>query len=101
MDKLIGKKLDGLYELHEQIGAGGMPPGISVTENRETVDHLTMRRGEMLILLSDGVDAAAALENSQQLLRESPGTLAARLLEQGGGDGMDDATAAVIRLDPA
>lgn len=24
MDKLIGKKLDGLYELHEQIGAGGM-----------------------------------------------------------------------------
>ena len=85
----------------EQIGAGGMPPGISVTENRETVDHLTMRRGEMLILLSDGVDAAAALENSQQLLRESPGTLAARLLEQGGGDGMDDATAAVIRLDPA
>jgi len=85
----------------EQIGVGGMPPGMSVTENRETVDHLTMRRGEMLILLSDGLDAAAALQNSAQLLQDAPGAVAARLLEQGRGDGMDDATAAVIRLDPA
>lgn len=85
----------------EQIGVGGMPPGMSVTENRETVDHLTMRRGEMLILLSDGLDAAAALQNSAQLLQDAPGAVAVRLLEQGRGDGMDDATAAVIRLDPA
>lgn len=84
----------------EKIGSGGMPPGVSVTENRETVDHLTMRHGEMLILLSDGVDTAAALKNAEDLLRESPGALAARLLERGRGDGMDDATAAVIRLDP-
>ena len=84
----------------EQIGSGSVPPGISVTDVRETVDHLTMRHGEMLILLSDGVDAAAALRNEADLMEEAPGALAARLLEQGRGDGMDDATAAVIRLDP-
>ena len=84
----------------EQIGAGGVPPGISVTDHRETVDHLTMRRGEMLILLSDGVDANAALRNGTDLLEEAPGTVAARLLERGRGGEMDDATAAVIRLDP-
>lgn len=85
----------------EKIGEGGMPPGISVMENRETVEHLTMRRGEMLVLLSDGVDAKAALRNAAELLDEAPGTVAARLLEKGRGADMDDATAAVIRLDQA
>ena len=84
----------------ERIGAGTMPPGISVTDARETVENLTMRHGEMLILLSDGVDAAAALKNAAELLSDAPGAVATRLLEQGRGDGMDDATAAVIRLDP-
>jgi hypothetical protein len=84
----------------EQIGAGSMPPGMSVTENRETVDNLTMRHGEILIILSDGVDATAALKNPEELLCDAPGALAAKLLEQGRGDGKDDATAAVIRLDP-
>ena len=84
----------------EQIGAGGIPPGMSVTDARETVDNLTMRHGEVLIMLSDGVDAAAALKNTGPYLQEPAGTLAARLLEQGRGDGMDDATVAVIRLDP-
>ena len=85
----------------ERIGLGSMPPGISVTDARETVESITMRHGEMLILLSDGVDAEAALRQAQELLSEPPGALAARLLERGRGDGMDDATAAVIRLDPA
>jgi stage II sporulation protein E len=83
----------------ERIGAGTMPPGLSVTDARATVENLTMRHGEMLILLSDGVDAATALRNTEELLSESPGALAARLLERGRGDGMDDATAAVIRLE--
>jgi stage II sporulation protein E len=84
----------------EQIGSGGTPPGLSVTENRETVDNLTMRHGEMLILLSDGIHAAQALQSAEALLHEAPGAVAARLLEQGGEAGMDDATAAVIRLTP-
>ena len=82
----------------EQIGIGGMPPGLSVNEARETVDSFTMRHGEMLVLLSDGVEAEAMLRYGKELLEESPGGAAARLLEW--GKGMDDATAAVIRLDP-
>ena len=84
----------------EQIGAGGMPPGLSVTEAKETVDSFTMRQGEMLVLISDGVDPGAVLRHGSQLLGESPGGAAARLLEWGRGDVLDDATAAVIRLDP-
>ena len=53
----------------EKIGTATPPPGIS-GEIRETVEKLSLRRGEALILLSDGVD------------------------------GEDDATAAVIRLRP-
>ena len=41
-----------------------------------------------------------ALKNVDMLLHEAPGAVAARLLEQGGEAGMDDATAAVIRLTP-
>ena len=45
-------------------------------------------------------DFTAALKNPEELLCDAPGALAAKLLEQGRGDGKDDATAAVIRLDP-
>ena len=83
----------------EKVGTGGMPPGMSVTDARETVENFTMRRGEVLVLFSDGVDPAAALQEPVQLWKESPGALAARLLERGRGSAMDDATAAVIRLD--
>ena len=82
----------------ERIGMGTMPPGSSVTDARETVDSFTMRHGEMLILMSDGVDAAAALKDPAELLNDPPGTLAARLLERGREAGVDDATAAVICL---
>ena len=84
----------------EQIGVDGMPPGISISEHRETVEHLTMRKGEMLVLLSDGVDARLALQDAQSLLEEAPGAVAAKILERGRNGHMDDATAAVIRLDP-
>ena len=41
----------------EKIGTATPPPGISVTESRETVEKLSLRRGgEALVLLSDGVD---------------------------------------------
>ena len=35
MDNLIGKKLDGLYEVKELIGSGGMANAVSYT-------HLTL-----------------------------------------------------------
>lgn len=84
----------------EQIGQPGPPPGISVSDARETVDRFTMRRGETLVLLSDGVDGQVIAQHGLRWSTDSPGAMAARILESGHGSGCDDATAAVIRLNP-
>ncbi len=84
----------------EKIGTATPPPGISVTGIRETVEKLSLRRGEVLILLSDGVDGEVALRQSDLTPDWPPGELAAKILESGRGKVEDDATAAVIRLRP-
>ena len=81
----------------EKIGTATPPPGLSVEDARETVVRLSLRRGEVLILLSDGVEAGDALSRMELTPDAPPGELAQRLLECGCRGG-DDATAAVIRL---
>ena len=83
----------------EKIGTATPPPGIS-GEIRETVEKLSLRRGEALILLSDGVDGEEVLRRSNLAPDAPPGELAAKILESGCGDGEDDASVAVIRLRP-
>ena len=85
----------------EKIGTATPPPGLSVTESRETVEKLSLRRGEALVLLSDGVDGEGISRRSDLTPDMPPGELAAKILEYGRGKQMDDATAAVIRLRPA
>ena len=85
----------------EKIGTATPPPGISVTESRETVEKLSLRRGEALVLLSDGVDGEGIPRRSDLTPDMPPGELAAKILEYGRGKQVDDATAAVIRLRPA
>ena len=65
------------------------------------VEKLSLRRGEVLILLSDGVDGEDALRQISLTPDAPPGELAAEILERGCGNAEDDATAAVIRLRPA
>ena len=84
----------------EKIGTATPPPGLSVTESRETVEKLSLRRGEALVLLSDGVDGEGISRRSDLTPDMPPGELAAKILEYGRGKQMDDATAAVIRLRP-
>ena len=84
----------------EKIGTAAAPPGLSVTGSRETVDKLSLRRGETLILLSDGVDGEAAMRRAWELTDDKPGEMASKVLQYGRGNGMDDATATVIRLTP-
>ena len=84
----------------EKIGTAAAPPGLSVTGVRETVDKLSLRRGETLILLSDGVDGEAAMRRAWDLTNQAPGEMASKVLQYGRGTGCDDATAAVIRLAP-
>ena len=82
----------------EKIGTAGPPPGLSVKDGREEVVRLSLRRGEVLILLSDGVEIEAALASLAEDADAAPGELAAQLLEAGRRDACDDATVAVIRL---
>ncbi len=85
----------------EKIGSAGAPPGLSALDSRESVDRVSLRRGEVLVMRSDGLAAEKAMEAIQGLPTESVGSLAGRILELGKGDGSDDATVAVIRLIPA
>ncbi len=84
----------------EKIGTAGPPPGLSITDSRETVERLSLRRGQTLLLLSDGVDG----EVVQRCCLATPGVpsgeLAAQILEYGTTEDTDDATIALIRLFP-
>ena len=84
----------------DKIGTAGPPPGLSVTEGRETVERLSLRRGEALVLLSDGVDADAVRRGIDLHTQRPPEELAADILEHGTATMDDDATAVVIRLVP-
>jgi len=85
----------------EKIGTATPPPGIGVESIRMAVEKLSLRRGEVLILLSDGVEGEEIPYLSGLSADAPPGMLAAKILEQCGGQGEDDATAAVLRLRPA
>ena len=78
----------------EKIGTATPPPGLSVMDGRETVTRLSLRRGEKLILLSDGV-VFGDLSGAES---DSLGALAAEILDEGWHGMDDDATVAVIRL---
>ncbi len=81
-----------------KIGTAAPPPGLSVTEGRETVEKLSLRRGETLVLLSDGAGGEEALRQCWERAGEPASELAARILESSQTDGADDATVAVVRL---
>lgn len=84
----------------EQIGTCSPPPGISVSSCTESVDRISLRHGQMLVLLSDGVDHGIISQQIDLMSDEPPGSLAAKLLEAGRTNGTDDTTAAVLRLMP-
>ena len=81
-----------------KVGTAAPPPGLSVTDGRESVERLSLRRGEMLVLLSDGAGGEEILHRAAQEAAQPPGELAARILECSRSDRSDDATVAVVRL---
>lgn len=83
----------------KKLGTATPPPGLSLDGSEETVEKLSLIRGEALILLSDGVAGEESLRRSGLTPDGPPGELAAKILGVGGRSG-DDATAVVIRLYP-
>lgn len=84
----------------EKIGAVGPPPGLSVTDCREQLERLSLRRGEMLVLVSDGVTQENALRCCMECAGQPPAELGTRLLSDSRATGDDDATAVIIQLFP-
>ena len=82
----------------EKIGTACPPPGLSVTQGREITERLSLRRGETLILLSDGVDGEVIHRRGWEVADLTPEEAAARVLKIGRGKSGDDATAIIVRL---
>ena len=83
----------------EKLGTAGPPPGLSVTEGRESAHQLSLRRGELLLLVSDGISQEEALQSCLRMAGASPGELAVHLLDRGQQGGEDDATVVTVYLD--
>ena len=84
-----------------KIGTAGPPPGIRGQDTWQRQERLSLRRGEMLILLSDGVDGEGVRRRAVSEGRAPLGEVAARLLEAGAETAADDATLAIVRLQPS
>ena len=85
----------------EKLGTVSPPPRISVLDEQERVERTSLRRGEWLVMVSDGIGQREALRCCMELGDSSPGELASSLIACGQLGGQDDATAAIIRLLPA
>ena len=82
----------------EKLGTAGPPPGLSVTEARETVFGLSLRRGEALLLVSDGISQEEALRCCREGVGCAPGEVARKLLDLGQLGHGDDATVVTVTL---
>ena len=84
----------------ERIGATSPPPGLSVME-QERVERISLRRGEWLVMVSDGVGQREALRCCMENGDCSAEELATGIINSrpiGAKD--DDATVIVLRLSP-
>lgn len=77
-----------------KLGAASPPPGLSVTDGREVRCGLTLRKGQLLLLVSDGLEEAQVLEACQK--PSPPAVLAESLLKSASRE--DDATVVTIQL---
>ena len=84
----------------EKIGTAGPPPGLSVTDYQESTERLSLRRGQLLIMVSDGVAEAEALRCCVEGVGKTPGEIAVALLATGEVSGQDDATVVTVSLEP-
>ncbi len=85
----------------EKIGTAGPPPGLSVTDYRESMERLSLRRGETLVMVSDGISEEDALRCCMDAAGGSPGELAEEILACGQLTGEDDATVITVGLYPS
>lgn len=85
----------------EKIGTASPPPGLGVGEAHHPEGaRLSLSRGEMLVLVSDGAGGEPAERFIRQYSGLSPKELAAGVVSCSQAQGDDDRTAAVLALRP-
>ena len=82
----------------EKIGAATPPPGLSVTDYRESVDKFSLRRGQLLVMVSDGIGETEALRLCMNHVGKTPQEIATALLTNQANT-QDDATVVTISLE--
>ena len=82
----------------EKLGAATPPPGLSVTEGERKTEKFSLRREEILLMVSDGVPEEEALRCCREARDADGEELANRILSCTYGSGQDDATVIAIRL---
>ena len=85
----------------EKIGTAGPPPGLSVTDYQERTEKLTLRKGQLLVMVSDGVSEETALQCCADGIGLTPGEVAVTILTAEQTTGQDDATVVTISLESA
>lgn len=85
----------------ERIGSASPPPGLSVTDYRESTDKLSLRRGQLLVMVSDGIGETEALRCCMNGVGKTPGEIAVALLASSQLGGQDDATVVTVSLGPS
>lgn len=85
----------------EKLGNATPPPGLSITDTQETTEQFSMRRGETLVMVSDGVGEETALRCCREYGDRPVSELARNLLSWGQAGGEDDATVVTVKLEAA
>ena len=82
----------------ERIGVVNTPPGLFLSDLCPSSHSLTLRREQILLLISDGFSQDEALRLCTQAVGESAPLLAARLIGSLHGNRVDDATVVTVEL---
>jgi len=84
----------------DKVGKNSPPPGLAVTEDRQVVEKLSLRRGELLVMVSDGLGEDEVMRCCQTMGSTAPTELGAALLTGSRVGAADDATVVLVKLDP-
>lgn len=83
----------------ERIGSTGAPPGIWLEENKQTVHTVTLRREQILVLVSDGFSSDEVLRCCAEAVEQGTDRLGMKLMESLRSGRGDDATAVLVTLE--
>lgn len=85
----------------KKIGTAAPPPGVGIgSEHRAEAIRLSLQRGQMLVLVSDGLSGEEVLSQIADFAGRSPKALAASLASQSQGCEEDDRMAVAVVLHP-